>query len=865
MKIEKTWKRYACLSLVALVLCASGCSECEDGLCTENYGVNPEFSVTRAPLTAYCNIAVEGYGSVAMETDYVPNVTWCENGNAPDQALRAQAVSARTFGYYKIKSGGTPVKNSQGDQVYKCESRSPSTAQLNRCKEAANDTSGRVLTYKNTMTAGFYVSGVVPKYLNSECKFTGNSSSTGWVGVQTHVTYNWGKTGDNVQQTSLGWINSKNYANRGCMAQNGATCLANAGWQWENISRFFYGSDINIEQATGTCVEEKKCETTLSKSGTIIDDQDACFSRSASNSWYDVSGGHNGHLYYTYVWDKAAEAIGTWTVNVTRAGTYEVFAYIQSGVGAVSEKAPYTIRASGKETKVSLNLNGKSGWVSLGKFTFASGGDQWVKLSDASGEAYTDKNGKRVLFDAIKFEDAVICTDACTAGAKQCSENGVQTCQKGSNGCTVWSATTACGSNQICKNGACVASCSDACTEGAKQCSGNGVQTCQKGSNGCTTWSSPVDCGSQVCDKGACVTTCTDGCEAEGMRECSGAGYRICGEHDNDGCLEWSEITACGDTEMCTHGVCEPLSVECQDECTAGEGKCDDAGAWVCGQHDNDTCLEWPTEPQVCADGEVCMDGVCQTNEGSWSGDIDGIPAECLTEVDGRPSTIIDDLDPCFVREVSSHWSELSGYGHNNHLYYAYVTDGMPSAVGTWNLKVTKSGKYTIYAYIESGVGNVSNQAPYEVRASGKSHHYGIDLEGQSGWFKVGDYDLTAGVHQYVRLMDASGEVYEENNGKRLVFDAIQVVPYGTSIDGEAETDDGKPSDKPDQGDENTSAGDGSDTDDDQNDQVEENVQYVSDDCAGTPQNLPRHAPLGLLACALAALGLLRRRSLSLK
>lgn len=860
MKTPKNWKRYVCACVALAGMAAAGCSECVDDSCIENYGVNPEFSVSRAPLTAYCNIAVEGYGSVDMETDYVPNVTWCENGNAPDQALRAQALSARTFGYYKIKSGGTPVKNSQGDQVYKCESRSPSAAQLNRCKEAAADTSGRILTYKNTITAGFYVSGVTPKYLNSECKFTGNSSSPGWVDVQSRVTYNWGKTGDNVTQTSLGWVNAKNYANRGCMAQNGATCLANNGWQWENIAKFFYGSDINIEQATGTCVTEKKCETKLSKSGTIIDDKDACFSRSSSSSWYEVSSGHDGHLYYTYVWDKAAESVGTWTVNVTRAGTYEVFAYIQSGVGAVSEKAPYTVRAGGKETKVSVNLSGKSGWVSLGKFTFASGGDQWVKLSDASGEPYTDKNGKRVVFDAIKFEDAVICTDACTAGAKQCSGNGVQTCQKGSNGCTAWSSVSACASNQKCENGACVASCSNACAEGAKQCSGNGVQTCQKGSNGCTVWSSPVDCGSQVCDKGACVTTCTNGCEADGMRECSGDGYRVCGEHDGDGCLEWSEVTACSDTQVCVNGACSALSTDCSDECQAGEGKCDADGARACGQYDDDACLEWPAEPQVCGDGYVCMDGICQENEGSWSGDIEGIPAECLTEIDGRPSTIIDDMDPCFVREVSDRWSELSGYGHNNHLYYAYVTDGMPSAVGTWNLKVTKSGSYTIYAYIESGVGNVSNHAPYEVRASGKSHHYGIDLEGKSGWFKIGDYALTAGVHQYVRLMDASGETYDENNGKRLVFDAIQVVPYGTKIDGEAGENDGSSDVKPGQDEEQEPSDDGGNSDNGNNNE-DMGGAYVSDDCAAAPLNVPHHAPWGLLLGALGVTGILRRRS----
>ena len=839
--------------MIAMAFVGFGCTDTDvdDG----NYGVSPEFSVTKEALTAYCSIAVEGYGTVEMETDYVPNVTWCENGNAPDQALNAQSAAARTFAYYKISTGGTPVKNSQGDQVYKCPGRTPSQQQLNRCINATNATSGYVMTYKGKITAGFYVSGVKPDYLNSECKFTGSSSSAGYVGVQDYVTYNWGKSGgkaDGFKQTSLGWVNDGNYANRGCMAQNGATCLANNGWEWMNILRFFYGADINIEKASGNCVtSQTKCETTLSKSGTIIDDLDPCFTRAASESWYVVDGGYNNHLYYTYVWDKAAEAIGTWNINVTRPGTYEVFAYIQSGVGAVSEKAPYKIRASGKETKVSINLSGKSGWVSLGKYTFANGGDQWVKLSDDSGEPYTDKNGKRILFDAIKFEDAVICQNACTEGAKQCSGNGVQTCSKGSNGCTAWGSVAACGAKEKCDGGKCVAACNDECSsKGTRECSGNGYRVCgEYDSDACLEWSGVTACGSgEKCEKGACVTsapTCQDECTA-GTAKCDGNHAIVCGQFDDDTCLEF-QSTPCVDAQVCVNGACVTPDPSCEHDCVENDTMClasaDVIGFMKCGDYNHDGCMEWGAE-EYCKEGMLCDRGACVAPDEVWDGTIEGLPEQCLTEIDGRPSTIIDDKDACFVRSSSMSWSELKSFGYNDHLYYAYATDVMPSAVGTWYLKVTKGGKYSIYAYVESGVGSVSEQAPYLIKAADAEHSLSIDMTSVEGWVKLGDYDLSVGQLHYVQLMDSTGEVVDNANKRRVLFDAIKVVPYGSS---EIEPD--EPVVVP-------GGDDGHDLDDEL---VPASVAvYSSSSCSGTPLNGGGSVPFAV-GCLFGCF-LLRRR-----
>jgi len=51
----------------------------------------------RWPLDAYCSVTVRGVGTLDVETDYLPHVIACENGAASFEALRAQAVSARSY------------------------------------------------------------------------------------------------------------------------------------------------------------------------------------------------------------------------------------------------------------------------------------------------------------------------------------------------------------------------------------------------------------------------------------------------------------------------------------------------------------------------------------------------------------------------------------------------------------------------------------------------------------------------------------------------------------------------------------------------------------------------------------------------
>lgn len=224
------------VACVAVVPALPGCGGEDPGQYTE--------TVRRVgqPLEAYCTANVIGTGSVDVETDYLPHVVQCENGGAPFESLKAQAVSARTYLYYKLETSGS-IADGTGDQVYTCSR--PPTADAYR---AVQETSGQFLSYQGTTICAFYVAGA--KQSPPACQGATDAST------EKYVTYNWGLSGDNIHQTTLGWVDPGNKRNRGCLSQWGSRCLADAGWVYTDILKFYYGMDITLETATGPCIQQ---------------------------------------------------------------------------------------------------------------------------------------------------------------------------------------------------------------------------------------------------------------------------------------------------------------------------------------------------------------------------------------------------------------------------------------------------------------------------------------------------------------------------------------------------------------------------------------------------------------------------------
>ncbi|MEW6608691.1 MAG: PEGA domain-containing protein [bacterium] len=134
----------------------------------------------------------------------------------------------------------------------------------------------------------------------------------------------------------------------------------------------------------------------------VIDDKDSAFERHGSY-WWEKSVGYNGHTWWTYADDTPNPVCwGRWNLTISDAGNYEVFAFIPRD-GATSQKAKYEIKHNGKSDYVTINQKPYSDvWVSLGKYDFVAGSNQYVRLNDNTGEDY--QSLKRMLgYDAVKL------------------------------------------------------------------------------------------------------------------------------------------------------------------------------------------------------------------------------------------------------------------------------------------------------------------------------------------------------------------------------------------------------------------------------------------------------------------------------
>jgi hypothetical protein len=210
-------------------------------------GCAPEddaIGMLRWPLSAICSVDVSGKGQKDVETDYLPHVITCENGAADSEALKAQAVTARSYMYYKVATSGG-VKDGTGDQVYTCASK-PQQKHL----DAVKATSGQVIVWSGVVICSFFVAGAKP----SAASCAASASDPDPTSTEKFVTYNEGKSGSQVTQSSLGWVSPTNKYNRGCMSQNGSHCLSLKGRPYREIVRFYYGADVELPIASGSCV-----------------------------------------------------------------------------------------------------------------------------------------------------------------------------------------------------------------------------------------------------------------------------------------------------------------------------------------------------------------------------------------------------------------------------------------------------------------------------------------------------------------------------------------------------------------------------------------------------------------------------------
>ena len=257
------------------------------------------------------------------------------------------------------------------------------------------------------------------------------------------------------------------------------------------------------------------------------------------------------------------------------------------------------------------------------------------------------------------------CSDECTeADATKCEgDTTVVTCaaDHDEDSCLEWGAPSECADGETCSGGLCAALCKNECTEdGAETCEANGVKACGNyDEDECLEWGTVTPCvEGQTCSNGKCDTLCTDECDEDAVTQCSGAGVETCGNHDEDSCLEWGTVVACPAGETCSSGACTPAE-DCTNECDSADNTCDGNSVIECGDFDDDVCLELGT-PVFCGLGQVCEAGACKQVTGQLGckavnacivdcQDDGECAQECVQKGSAGGQTAFIALQECFV------------------------------------------------------------------------------------------------------------------------------------------------------------------------------------------------------------------------
>ena len=98
-------------------------------------------------------------------------------------------------------------------------------------------------------------------------------------------------------------------------------------------------------------------------------------------------------------------------------------------------------------------------------------------------------------------------------------------------------------------------------------------------------------------------------CTTAGATTCEENTPMVCGDPDDDGCLDWIASGPCGDDAVCTPTGC---AYGCVPTCeSAGATQCQGDGVVTCGDG-GAGCFEW-SAVVACPAGETCSNGACSS------------------------------------------------------------------------------------------------------------------------------------------------------------------------------------------------------------------------------------------------------------
>jgi hypothetical protein len=141
----------------------------------------------------------------------------------------------------------------------------------------------------------------------------------------------------------------------------------------------------------------------LPKAGGTIDDGDACFTAGGSQAYmrHVTTAGEGGDLLWTHTTEDAAEAnFGQWNLDLAEAGRYRIDVYT-AGAFAQSQQARYTVHTTDGDHDFIIDQSHADGWQPLGEVDLAAGANQYVHLSDNTGEPLA--GNVQLVFDAVRI------------------------------------------------------------------------------------------------------------------------------------------------------------------------------------------------------------------------------------------------------------------------------------------------------------------------------------------------------------------------------------------------------------------------------------------------------------------------------
>lgn len=164
------------------------------------------------------------------------------------------------------------------------------------------------------------------------------------------------------------------------------------------------GTATPMATATPTIVTATPTTTVTPPAGVIIiDDLDDGFIRHGTpHFWWESPIGYHDHMFWTYVNGDAIENWAEWRPGLLQCGFYQVSVFVPRE-NATTYSARYEVyHGDGTEVAVVKQIVYYDEWVTLGTYRFGGSAEEYVRLTDATGE--DPSTLRQIGFDAIKWE-----------------------------------------------------------------------------------------------------------------------------------------------------------------------------------------------------------------------------------------------------------------------------------------------------------------------------------------------------------------------------------------------------------------------------------------------------------------------------